>query len=199
MHVTTHVYSVFKRAARSGVPIFVAEAKRNIIMVETPLGRAPYIIRILKDIDRSRHRYIAVSIDYGIGEVILVEIDDEGEIKQVYPWRVPIAIALNIDMFSNYEADVWSKRIYWVENNQFNLVKEIGDIQVVKQPIEPCLAVRLKEEQIYLGWYNTLVGSLDCSGEWISKWFDVEKEKIVEACNLLRSVGMRYHDLPYSL
>ncbi len=199
MRVLNHIHRVFMQAARSGVPIYVIEAKRNYILVETPYGKSGYIVRILKDLDNPSVRYLAVAIDYGIGEVILVEMSDKGEIRQTYPWRVPIAVALNIDMFSNYEADVWSRRIYWVENNQLEILEDIGDLQVLRHREQPCITVRLKREGLHVGWYNTLMGSLDCSKEWIAKWFDVSEEKISEACEVLRRVGVRYHYLPNSL
>ena len=199
MRVLNHVHRVFMQAARSGVPIYVIEAKRNYILVETPYGKSGYIVRILKDIDNPSVRYLAVAIDYGIGEVILVEMSDKGEIRKTYPWRVPIAVALNIDMFSNYEADVWSRRIYWVENNQLEILEDTGDLQVLRHREQPCITVRLKREGLHVGWYNTLMGSLDCSKKWIAKWFDVSEEKISEACEVLRRVGVGYHYLPNSL
>ncbi|GAB6148365.1 hypothetical protein [Stetteria hydrogenophila] len=189
------IREVFREAARSGAPLYVTRIGGNYVEIETPHGKFVYIIRVLKDIEDDGVRYLALGVDYGFGEVVLAKLGRQGEVEEEYPWMAPIAVALNMAAFRNYEADVWSKRIRWMVEDEFRVVEDEGDLQVIEHTEQPCMAVRLRGERLYIGWYQKLLGRVECSKEWIAKWFKVEEEKMEEACELLRRVGVRHKDL----
>lgn len=180
---------VFRRAGLRGVPVYASFRRPYYLLVETGAGSSVYRVAVLEDIE-SEEKYLAVKFSTGYGEVIIGKLRD-GELVEVYPWMAPKAVALNILMMSNYESDIWSKRVYWYETGRMRPYLVDDAFAVYKHSEWDCYAVEIRGWGVVAGWRNTLIGRTDCSGRWIKKWNPtVSDEKIREACRRLGSVGV---------
>ncbi|MCE4624954.1 MAG: hypothetical protein F7C35_03710 [Desulfurococcales archaeon] len=182
---------IFQHAAKRGVPVYAEARRPYYLVIHTSAGNSVYRIVLLEDIDTSGDHYLAVKFSTGYGEVVLGRIRGE-ELVERYPWMVPKAVALNILMMSNYESDVWSKRVLWYEGGEMNPIIDAGEWVVYKHSEWDCYAVSHRKLDITPAWYNRVLDRVDCSAGWLEKWFpDVERGKIWEGCEVLRSVGVR--------
>ncbi len=180
---------VFRRAGLRGVPVYASFRRPYYLRVETASGSSVYRVAVLEDIE-SDERYLAVRFSTGYGEVIIGKLQGE-YLAEEYPWMVPKAVALNILMMSNFESDIWSKRVYWYEKGHMRPYLVDGEFAIYKHSEWDCYAVEVRSAGVVVGWRNTLIGRTDCSGEWIRRWDPtVSREKILEACERLGGVGV---------
>lgn len=188
--ITLLAKEIFRQAALKGFPAY-AEAKRpNYLKVETRNGTSFYRAIVLRDIEGEDFQ-LAIAFSTGYGEVVVGKLRGDA-LESMYPWMIPRAVALNIAMMSNVEADMWSKRIYWYLHDKMVLHVIIRGYEVYRNREWDCYTVRIPEHDILVGWYNKLLDRLYCSDTWIKRWADyVDEEKMQEACSILGSVGMR--------
>jgi len=178
------VLKAFQKAAYRAFPIYAQYRRRGLLLVEGPRGKSLYQVTILRNVEaKDGEETIALQFPPGYGEVVLAEVKKD---TITYPWMVPKAVALNIAMLSNYEADIWSKRIYWFERGEMRLIEGEGEVEVYRHEVWRCYAAYLPGQDIVVGWLNTLVGRADCNVDWILKWRPaISRKTLMDACNTL--------------
>jgi len=163
VEATRLALDALREAVRRGLPVYFESRAPGTVVVESRSGKGAYYVLVLLDPTGSRLPVAMGRLD----DHVVIGALRPGSLErlEVRVEQVPYALATQLRVMGNYEADAWNKRLKY-----FDKLTPCGESRdppgrLYCSPVNPCEKAVIDEKGV-VAWIDECTGVIDDARPW---------------------------------
>ncbi|BEP18439.1 hypothetical protein PYJP_17910 [Pyrofollis japonicus] len=162
-------------AIKKGLPITVKKLDKRALLVIRERSKGVLYASLVESSEGGDEcSYVVLDSDYVSVWGVKVALICRGEIKEYYPYMVPMAVKQHPHLLSPFEADIWSRRIALSSKlRPIDKYPEVlrpfrvlgADIMYLDETMD---YAAVRNDGVILAWYNEFTGRLDDATKYLA-------------------------------